>query len=445
MFTLSNTTVYTPSNAIFEQAKQDAIARFTRCWDSFHWNMWKTYNSELDPDWVDPWYERELNGIFNGPSTGPNDPAYEMTQNAFGIYCWRRYKGYELYSMAAMFTAHTIESTVSGGLWEKTYAPYAGYAPSGYPTVDGSGINYRALIGFNATRIGASPESYTWHHGGTIVPLWEAYAYDEYLEQTVSLVAPAGSWEAVNRYPIIMTAESIDGQIYRRPEYPLKFNELAPDPQYPGTGRGYGLVQWSPWVELVITAGAMLPDEGRKHWQLNLTLQLMVMEYERSEAMTSPGHQYGPDYRGQWIDLNSVNGWFTKQVGDNLIRINCPATCTWDQFATDYWVTDYTQRYAQQGIVLTDWDKIQLQMEIFRVCYLHTAKNEQDLGFFQKSAYFLAAIRYWDSHGGWNPAWIPRARDITECELDQYHVSLDQFILLASRRRKHHARRTILL
>ena len=194
-----------------------------------------------------------------------------------------------------------------------------------------------------------------------------------------------------------------------------------------------------------MTAGAMLPDEGRKHWQLNLTLQLMVMEYERSEAMTSPGHQYGPDYRGQWIDLNSVNGWFTKQVGDNLIRLNCPATCTWDQFANDYWVADYTQRYAQQGIVLTDWDKIQLQMEIFRVCYLHTAKNEQDLGFLEKSAYFLAAIRYWDSHGGWNPAWIPRARDITECELDQYHVSLDQFILLASRRRKHHARRTIFL
>ena len=82
-------------------------------------------------------------------------------------------------------------------------------------------------------------------------------------------------------------------------------------------------------------------------------------------------------------------------------------------------------------------------MDIFRVCYIHT--SYVDFDFETKTLYLMHAIQYWDNHGGWTVKDIPRPRDLTECELDQYHVSTKMLLLMVAGRRKKHGERTILL
>ena len=408
--------MYTVSNATFQQAMEDAIDRFSRHWAEMNWNLWTSYNDQVNVTWWDPWYENDTTGIYNGPSTGADDPAYEMTQNAFGVWNWYKYKGYSEYAITALLTAHTQESTVTGGLWESGLHPYAGMAPSSY--LSGS---YGALEGYNAEATGASPSNYTWYlRGGGIVPAWTATAVDEYDQQTYTLTAAAGSWDAVNQYPLQMEAETIGGQVYIRVVQPPQFNRLAPDPVVPSTGRGYGLVQWTPSVELVKTAELAFPGFGGKHWQLNLTLQLMVLEYERAQAM-SGDPQTGPDYRGQWVDSNATQASLTVEIGGVQHTINYPVSCTWDFWAGDGPAAFYDTRIRSLGGTPTDWDLVRGMMDLFRVCYLHTSAG--DFGFEEKSAFWLAAIRYWSTNDGYDPAYIPRARDLPSCELDKFHIT----------------------
>lgn len=424
---MSNTTVYpldpTVANPIYMQARIDARERALKQWNDENFNMWLTYNSELNPNWRDPWYEHEIGGIYNGPSRGPGDPAYEMTQNLYMLYCWFKYKGYGDYALTALTTGAIQSSTMTGGLWQSMVHPYA------------------SLVGFNAAANypnngGRSP----WYIGSQIAT-WTATFTDEYSGETVSLTASPGSWMAVRKWPIKWELVSMPGGIYKRIYYPVQFDTTGQSGPAAGYGQdtvGYGLLQWTNYSDLVVEAGLATP-EGSKHWQLNMTLQLMVLEYERNEAMTHPT-QSGGDYHGQWVNGQAHNAYITINGTDYHYPY---ATCTWNDWRDDKPVQLFeTYMMNIHGIELNLWDKIHIMMDIFRCCYLQTAYA--DFGFETKSRYVWNAIQYWKNHGGWDVMHIPRARDIPECELDQYHISAKTLITLLERRKKH-GERTILL
>lgn len=430
---MSRTTVFPTdpaiANPIYEQARADAKARAAEQWSTENFNMWTTYNTVLNPDWIDPWFEHELGGIYNGPSTGPDDPAYEMTQNLYMIYCWLKYKNWHNYAITA-FTAGTIQSsTMTGGLWQSMVHPYG------------------TLIGFNANSITGNRTRGDWHIG-TEIAQWTATAYDEYLEQDVSLTAAVGSWDAVRKYPIKMEAVSIDGRIYIRPEYPMTFNRSAAGSGYPGDTVGYGLVQWTNYT--ILPPKATLTGlqqsagwwDGGRHWQLNLTFQLMIMEWERQQAMSGQS-QTGSDYMGEWVDANATSAYIQKEINGQIVNIRYPQTCTWDFWKNDSPLQIFAQYAAQQyQISLTDWDLRHIMMDIFRVCYIHS--SYVDFDFETKTQYIMNAIHYWENNGGWDVKDIPRPRDLPECELDRYHISTEMLLLILGRRKKH-GERTILL
>ena len=423
---MSNTTVYpldtSVSYPIYEQARTNAKARAAAQWTNENFNMWTTYNTTLNPDWVDPWFEHELSAIYNGPGTTASPDSYEMTQNLYMIYCWLKYKGWSDYAITA-FTTGTIQaSTMTGGLWQSMIHPYA------------------SLEGFNASAIFANNAGRSPWYIGTDIATWTAEAYDEYTQETVYLTAGAGSWDAVRKYKILMTAESIEGHIYIRPEYPLTFNRTSGAATgYQQMELGYGLVQWTNYDRLITKAGLVAQD-GDKHWQLNLTLQLMVLEFEREQAMTHQGQQQGSDYLGEWVDDNADDAYIEINGG---IYHYPYSSCTWNDWRDDLPV----QRFADymlstHGIELTLWQKIHMMMDIFRVCYIHSPYADFD--FETKSRYVWNAIQYWNNNGGWDVRDIPRPRDIPESELDKYHISKAQLLLMVGRRKKHGVR-TILL
>lgn len=431
---MSNTTVFPTdpavANPIYEQARADAKARAAEQWSTENFDMWTTYNTDLNPDWIDPWFEHELGGIYNGPSTGPDDPAYEMTQNLYMIYCWLKYKGWHNYAITA-FTAGTIQSsTMTGGLWQSMVHPY------------------ESLVGFNANAITGNTRRYPWYIGSSIA-YWEQTVRDEYLEQDVTLTA-TGTWDAVRKYDIAMTAESIGGHIYIRPDYNggVHWNTQSAGHGYPNDTVGYGLVQWTNYTIIppkATLAGLQQCDgwyEGGRHWQLNLTFQLMIMEWERQQAMSGQP-QTGSDYMGEWVDANATSAYIQKEINGQIVNIRYPQTCTWDFWKNDSPLQIFAQYAAQQyQISLTDWDLRHIMMDIFRVCYIHS--GYVDFDFETKTQYILNAIRYWENNGSWDVKDIPRPRDLPECELDKYHISTEMLLLILGRRKKH-SERTILL
>ena len=397
--------------------------------------MWKDFNANpkvLNPTWVDPWFEHEIGGIFNGPSTGPGDPAYEMTQNLYGCYNWFQYKEYGFYAATAMMTSAIQESTITGGCWEaQTLTAIPG----------GNLVKCKpySLI----TQYDPTSNNATWYMSTGGICTWQANAYDEYMHVTVYLSATPGSWQAVKKYPILMEDVEIGGQTYHRPVYPLTFNTAAP--QVPGgDGRGYGLCQWTPWSELRIIAGLTAP-EGTRHWQLNLTLQLMVWEHQRYEAMHNPD-QSGSSYHGFWVDSHAQDAGFKY----NGVFYRYGQSMTWDQFAHDDFIEWVNQTIDQIGIVdLEERDNCRRQAAVsfWGKCYLHAESMEYDyesLHMQEKSLYIISAMKYWKETYGWDVKDIPRARDIPYCELDAYHTD-PRFLAICARRRKRPNVRTVLL
>lgn len=424
MFILSRTTVFpldtSVSYPIYEQARTDAKARAAQQWMNENFNMWTTYNTDLNPDWIDPWYEHELGGIYNGPSTGPDDPAYEMTQNLYMIYCFLKYKGWHDYAITAFATGTIQSSTMTGGLWQSMVHPYA------------------AIEGFNASAIYVNNAGRSPWYIGTDIATWTAEFTDTYDGQYYSLTASPGSWAAVRQYGLATELVSMPGGIYKRISLPVRFDPDKPN-GYNQNTVGYGLVQWTNYDKLVAKSGLVAQD-GDKHWQLNLTLQLMVLEFERDQAMTQQDHQQGSDYLGEWVDDNA---------DDAFIEINGTTyhypynSCTWNDWRDDLPVQRFADyMYSVHGIELTLWQKIHMMMDIFRVCYIHS--SYADFDFETKSRYVWNAIQYWNNNGGWDVKDIPRPRDIPESELDKYHVSKAQLLMMVGRRRKH-CERTILL
>lgn len=456
---MSNTTDYTVSNAVYEQARTDAKARAAKQWSDWSLDpksahMWKTYNTELNPDWVDPWYESETSGIYNGPSTGPGDPAYEMTQNLYMAYCWLMYKGYNKYSAMALMLSAIQESTITGGMWEAANHPYS------------------SLIGYDPTSVNENGYNYTWYHGGTKpaydngqLVTWTAswtppveIDYGPYNGYTWYKTADPGSWNAVKRWEILKSRQMVPGVGSRIMPVGWETDELQWDTsQARPDGRGYGFCQWTPWTKLpVLCSYAASHDnnyfiDGNKHWQVNASLQLMVWEYERYLSMTTP--QAGGSYLGQWIDSNAAiqgdyGAYFSwPYPGTVYTRHYYGQSISWDDFAAGTyltWFDNYIQNMTDPPVAAedVDWCRRQLALGIYRSCFLQALYA--DFNFQTKSLYIISAFNYWADD--WDVKDIPRARDIPNFELDKYHLSNIELIttILRKRRRQPNVR-TLLL
>lgn len=481
---MSNTDVWTVDPTVYAYARTQAQERARYQWaDQSRWNMWDEFRVTFNNNWFDPWFESETHGYFNGPSTGEGDPAYEITINAYFVYCWMKFKGYTDYSIMAILTSASHESDITGGVWEGS--------PSHHP--------YQTLIEFDPTSTNSNGSSYTWYVGGTGMNYENASAYSAgsaratftNYKMTYVKDRPAGSWARIKQYPI-RTYRTIDpyddghGMVEVPYGYQYYYDEgdqgvLQWDTSISvgGDGRGYGFVQFTPWTNIPATFAYMYGlgktevSEYNKHWQVSGTAQLILWELQRWSAMNE-SHSNDPDtgyhYWGEWIDTaaksHSVMGAYFLWPPDGQVppgsdlpldiesnRHYYPYDITWDGFAAgEYlqWFETYIQtlEHPPQTEEDIDWCRRQLAMAIWRSCYIHV--TFEDFGFRQISKYFLGAIKYWNNNTlpnlnvGWDLHDIPRPRDVPYFELDSFHMTAQNFVLLCQRRRPHNVR-TILL
>ena len=412
------------ANPIYEFARTAAKERFARHWSEWNFNLWTTYNTEINQTWWDPWFEHEIAGIDNFA------PNYEMTQNMYGIYNWLSYKGYSRYAATALITSVIQSSTVTGGLWEEGLSPYNA---SGFPN---------SAIGFDANSRAGNFSRGNWYQRG-VIATWTAYAQDDEQGTQVSLTASPGSWYAVKKWPIKMDPDAAAVGM-RVPVYPLRFDTDAAPAGYEPDNVGYGLVQWTPYT-LLPTKASLIPDvtDGGRHWQCNLTLQLMIQEFERAHAMSGEPQNVS-SYLGEWVDANATSAYIEKDMGGGDIRvIHYPSSCTWDYWAADSPLAIFRDHmYNTVGVYPSQWDLRHIMMDIYRVCYIHS--GYRDFDFKDKSLYVFNALKYWDENGGYDVKDIPRARDIDYCELDRFHVNPSVFALLAGRKKGVKGVRTVL-
>ena len=420
---MSNTTDFTVNVVAYEYARQEAKTRAREQWETENFNMWTTYNQTLNPDWKDPWFESETAGIYNGPSTGPGDPAWEMTQNLYMAYCWLMYKGYNKYSAMSLMLSAIQESTITGGVWEAGNHPYS------------------SLIGYDATSVNENGYNYTWYHGGTKpaydngqLVTWTAY-FTDYSGHVWDKPATPGSWDAVKQWPI-KTEKVMIPDVGMR-EMPIGYDSgiLVFDTSvWRPDGRGYGFCQWTPWTKLPVLCayaashGDVNFTDANKHWQVNASLQLAIWEYERYLSMTTP--QAGGSYLGQWIDSNAAiqgdyGAYFSwPYPGTVYTRHYYGQSISWDDFAAGTyltWFENYLQTMTDPPTDPEDidWCRRQLALAIYRACFLQAPYA--DFNFQVKSKYIISAFNYWGD--GWNIRDVPRPRDVPFSELDQFHES----------------------
>ena len=224
------------------------------------------------------------------------------------------------------------------------------------------------------------------------------------------------------------------------------------------------MVQWTYWTQLVshaarVSSSAWLADpenqmlpshsdgtpdgDGQYHWQLNATLQLMVLEYERAQSMKHADHQSGSGYYGEWI--NDRNGSY--YLDENGYKINLDFSLNWDDYASGAWLeTLENAEHFPNGREAREMARLCMSVTLFGAKYTHHPYDVTPTsGHMAQLKYMLAAIRYWDANGGFNPAWIPRARDVEYCELDKYHLTTEQLFLVLRRRRINKNVRALLL
>lgn len=417
---------------IYQYAMEHAKARAKAHWD--RWmvdptsaNMWTTYNSVLNPNWVDPWFEHELYGNTNIAPSG-NTEGFQETQNMYMIYCYLKNKGWGKYALTALLASNRVESHVSGGVWQSGMHPYG------------------TIVGYDSTYITGMANYTNWHSYNSVCT-WTAYFTDESTGVDYELVADPGSWDAVKKY-YIATYEDEFG--HRHPtRIPPVFDRKSVNPKayFRDSNVGYGLVQWTPFGVLISHAGHAVPYYGIRHWQINLTLQLMVLEFERQCAMeASPDDQWAGDghpYYGEWQDASAASGFFTYQ--GNSIYYGSPMT--WDDWCNDAFVQWAYDKCDELGITdpeARDWAARQTGMSIFGRAYLHN--RYVDHSFQSSTLWIKRAIEYWDAHGGGDIRDVPRPRDIPNSELDQYHTSHGKLIAIISKGgNKKRCRRRILL
>lgn len=416
---------------IYQYAMDHAKARSQAHWDRWMTdptsaNMWTTYNTILNPNWVDPWFEHELYGNTNIAPSG-NTEGFKETQNMYMIYCYLKNKGWGKYALTALLASNRVESHVSGGVWQSGMHPYG------------------TIVGYDSTYITGMANYTNWHSYNSVCT-WTAETTDERTGVDYQLPADPGSWNAVKKYYIKTDTDSF-GHTY--PLIPLRFdtNSVNPQAYFRDSNVGYGLVQWTPFGVLISHAGLTVPYYGNRHWQINLTLQLMVLEFERKCAMeASPNDQWAGDghpYYGEWQDASAASGFFTYQ--GNSIYYGSPMT--WDAWCNDAFVQWAYDKCDELGITdpeARDWAARQTGMSIFGRAYLHNRYVDHS---FQSSTLWIKhAIEYWDAHGGGDIRDVPRPRDLPESELDQYHTSQGDFIAMISnpiRRRRNRKNVTI--
>jgi len=406
---------------IYQYAMDHAIARAKEHWlnwaiDPTSANMWKTYNTVLNPNWKDPWFEHELYGNTNIAPSG-NTEGFQETQNMYMIYCYLKNKGWGKYALTALLASNRVESHVSGGVWQSGMHPYG------------------TIIGYDSTYITGMSNYTNWHSYNSVCT-WTAETTDERTGVDYQLPADPGSWNAVKKYYIKTDVDNF-GHVY--PLIPLRFdtNSVNPQAYFRDSNVGYGLVQWTPFGVLISHAGLTVPTYGRQHWQLNLTLQLMVLEFERQCAMdASPNDQWAGDghpYYGEWQDASAASGFFTYQ--GNSIYYGSPMT--WDDWCNDAFVQWAYDKCDELGITdpeARDWAARQTGMSIFGRAYLHNPYVDHS---FQSSTLWIkSAIEYWDAHGGGDIRDVPRPRDIPYSELDQYHISQGEIMASISGKRR---------
>lgn len=453
---------------IWESARSQAKTRAAEHWnrwtmDRASANMWEVepdfsvspaVAGTINQDWIDPWFEHE----YSGANTN-NGPEYEITQNLYYMYCWLSWKGYNKYSIMSMMASAIQESRISGGQWEAGNHPYGDIKTfnSGSLSTYGVPSNYQFIANW----------PHVWHNAANGLVSYTASAFDPLkidtdhpTGQNVYLNC-SGTWAAVKRFPIAMHQVEVDGVTYIRPVY-NSAGEPVLDitaPQNLADGRGYGLVQWTPWTKLPATyAHAYLVDNkdefnrANTNWQLNLTLTMMLLEYEREVAMSGIP-QTGGSYYGQWVDSNAASNSdygayfqypYNPSSPYNRHYYNQP--CTWNDFRDGVylqWFDDYIANMSNPPTGTdVDWCRRQLALGIWRSCFIQTVYADFD--FEARTLYVLSAIEYWDANGGWDVVDIPRARDIPNCELDQFHMSTE-LLLYTVRRRKKKNVRTVLL
>lgn len=417
---------------IYQYAMDHAKARSQAHWDRWMTdptsaNMWTTYNSVLNPDWIDPWFESELYGNTNVAPDGNNE-GFHMTQNMYMMYCFLKNKGWHKYAITALLACNVTESTVSGGAWQSSVKPYGN------------------IVGFDSTAMYGMSGYQDWHKGNNICT-WTAYFTDESTGVDYELEADPGSWDAVKKYYIATYEDEFGHRHPTRVPPVFDRNSVNPQAYFRDSNVGYGLVQWTPFTVLINHAGHAVPYYGNRHWQLNLTLQMMVLEFERQCAMeASPDDQWadeGHPYYGEWQDISASNGFF-YHLG-NQIRYGSPMT--WDEWCNDTFVSWAYEKSAELGVTdpeAIDWNARLLGMTIFLRTYLHG--NYNDFNFQSRTLFIKNAIEYWEAHGGGDIRDVPRPRDLQESELDQYHTSQGDFIAMISnpiRRRRNRKNVTI--
>lgn len=427
---------YNINPARFELARQEAIARSKQQWNSWNVNMWKTYNTQLNSNWVDPWFEYESHLITN------ESPDWQITQNMYYVYCWLRYKGYADYAIIGLISTMIHESTIAGASWEGGHYPFEsliGY--NAEDTVHEQGAYYD-----NHWSVAGTPPAYSNGTLKTWRTSWTTPAgvdYGPYTGRTWYKSAVAGSWDAVKEWPILTSRQMVPDVGSRIMPVGWETDELQFDRTvWKPDGRGYGLVQWTPWVKLPRLA-AHFGSDAPKHWQLNGTLQLMILEYQRELTAA------GDSVNGEWTSSEAVTAGF--MITSSGYYFSYGQSCTWEQFAADAFIPWVEQTCANAVPPITDpdqidWAKRMTAMTIWVNCYEHAGNNPYDYfgyNFPVITNYVKAAIQYWDVIG-WDVKDIPRPRDIADCELDQYHTNPNQFSAVIGRRRKKKNVRAIL-
>lgn len=513
------------SLAKVQTATRIAKERAAAHWKNKVWNLWLHWGTPQqapNPQWVDPVFENEWGYLQNDPNT---NPANLVTINAYYCFCWYKYKGYCDTTIAALLYSHTVESKITGATWESLREglfmhPFHGNAGN---WLDGGRTDYSALASFNPT-LSARQYNGDWYQGANLAQSRNIY-HDSWSEDDGATInnhvligqtgdgtydSVRGAYAADPDYLatgyVIIGGERIVYYHWRNPNNKVYLCEKK--------NFGYGLVQWTDWWELRTLCdrlsgqfksrldtdwqpgydpltgtyyapgiewwwidAAHQPPSGLNHtsqgfaihhWQLNLTLHLMALEFQRACAMAvspvahpeltvSPYNQQngfqwsnGRDgvYYGGWRDTYAAGAtWEPRTDSPNYCPYKYTVPCSWDEWASGAFMTKpgIDQRLLNAiNKEDTPYRWVRLAMDLFRTAYLNSSPAVPADNAIR---YWMNCIEYWNSV--WSIEDIPRPREYPwlEFELDYYHINQNnkRFLTIANGRRKKKHERTILL